>query len=125
MESSNSLKMESPGENIILIETMKSIVTHEERNESEGADEEFFLISQDQTVQYPVEETVSLTEVTLAWNLCRICANESEHMVPIFEGDGAKHDLSSKILKYLPIHVCIVNTEVFSSSNSMNEALIC
>lgn len=107
MESSNSLKMESPDEDIMLIETMKSIVTHEGRNESEGADEDFFLISQDQTVQYPVEETVSLTEVTLTWmNLCRICANASERMIPIFEGDGAKHDLSSKILKYLPIHVC-------------------
>lgn len=114
---SNSMppEMESPGEDIMLLETVKSIVTQEGRNESEGADD-FFLISQDQIVQYPernVEETVSPTEVTLAWvHLCRICANASDHMIPIFESEGAEHDLASKILKYLPIHVCTVNAEV-------------
>jgi len=117
MESSNSMPPEMEVPDIMLIETVKSIVTHEGRNESEA--EDFFLMSQDQTVQYPeenVEETMSQshqTEVTLAWmQLCRICANASDHMIPIFEGDGAEHDLSSKILKYLPIHVCIINAEV-------------
>ncbi|XP_071648808.1 uncharacterized protein [Temnothorax longispinosus] len=107
METSDSMppEMESPGEDIMLIETVKRIVTRGERNESEGTDEDFFLMSQDQSVQYP-EGTVSATEVTLAWmHLCRICANASNHMIPIFEGDGAEHDLSSKIIKYLPIHV--------------------
>ncbi|XP_024882148.1 gastrula zinc finger protein XlCGF57.1-like isoform X2 [Temnothorax curvispinosus] len=107
METSDSMppEMESPGEDIMLIETVKSIVTRGERNESEGTDEDFFLMSQDQSVQYP-DGTVSATEVTLAWmHLCRICANASNHMIPIFEGDGAEHDLSSKIIKYLPIHV--------------------
>ncbi|XP_077275204.1 uncharacterized protein LOC143904411 isoform X2 [Temnothorax americanus] len=107
METSDSMppEMESPGEDIMLIETVKSIVTRGERNESEGTDEDFFLMSQDQSVQYP-EGTVSATEVTLAWmHLCRICANASNHVIPIFEGDGAEHDLSSKIIKYLPIHV--------------------
>lgn len=115
MEPSNPMppEMESAGEDIMLIETVKGMVTHEGRNESEGADEDFFLMSQDQAVQYPeenVEETPA--EVALTWmHLCRICASSSDHMVPIFEGEGAEHDLSSKILKYLPIHVC-TNAEV-------------
>lgn len=114
MEPSNSIspEMESPGEDIMLIETVKSIVTHEGRNESEDADEDFFLISQDQSVQYP-EENVEVSPTEVTWmHLCRICANTSDHMVPIFEGEGAEHDLSSKILKYLPIHVCTMNAEV-------------
>lgn len=115
MESSNSMppNMESPGEDIILIETVKRIVTHEGHNEE--AEEDFFLIPQDQTMQYSEEpnvvETVShkhQTDGALAWmHLCRICANASDHTIPIFEGDGAQHDFSSKIVKYLPIHVCI------------------
>lgn len=118
MEPSSSMppKMESLDEDIMLIETVKGIVTHEGRNESEEAEENFFLISQDQTVQYPggnVEGTMSHShqaEVNLAWmHLCRICANSNDRTVPIFEGDGVVHDLSSKILKYLPIHVCIIN----------------
>jgi hypothetical protein len=118
MESSSMPpEMDSPGEDIMLMETVKRIVTHEERNESEEA---FFLISQDQAVQYPegpnVEETVShthQTDVALEWiRLCRICANTSDRTIPIFEGYGAQHDLSTKILKYLPIHVCIVNAKV-------------
>ncbi|XP_011052278.1 PREDICTED: endothelial zinc finger protein induced by tumor necrosis factor alpha-like isoform X3 [Acromyrmex echinatior] len=113
MESSNSMppEMDSPGEDIILMETVKNMVSHEGRNEAEGT-EDFFLISQDQAVQYPegnIEETMShrhQTEVTLAWmHLCRICANASDRMISIFEGEGAQHDLISKILKYLPIHV--------------------
>ncbi|XP_018402276.1 PREDICTED: zinc finger protein 260-like isoform X2 [Cyphomyrmex costatus] len=104
--------MDSPDDGIILIETVKNIVTHEGRNEAEETGEDFFLISQGQAVQYPegnIEETMShrqQTEVTLAWmHLCRICANTSNHMIPIFEDEGAQHDLISKILKYLPIHV--------------------
>ncbi|XP_039314289.1 zinc finger protein 595 isoform X3 [Solenopsis invicta] len=111
MESSSiPSEMDSPGEDIMLMETVKRIVTHEGRNESE---ETFFLISQNQAVQYPegpnVEETVShthQTDVALEWiRLCRICANSSDHTIPIFEGYGAQHDLSTKILKYLPIHI--------------------
>lgn len=112
-------EMESPGENIMLIETVKSMVTHEGRNQSGTADEDFFLMTQDQAVQYPeesAEETVPPADVELTWmHLCRICANSSDHTVPIFEGEGEEHDLPSKILKYLPIHVCTINAEVFQS----------
>lgn len=37
--------------------------------------------------------------------ICRLCANKSNLVVPIFDGEGAEHDLSSKIQKYLPIQV--------------------
>ncbi|XP_011697065.1 PREDICTED: GDNF-inducible zinc finger protein 1-like isoform X3 [Wasmannia auropunctata] len=119
MESSDSMppEIESAGEDIILryeeFETVKSIVANDGRN-SGTIEEGFFLISQEpQAVQYNpegnVEETVShrhQTEVTLEWmHLCRICANASDHMIPIFVGNGAEHDLSGKIIKYLPIHV--------------------
>ncbi|KAL0110592.1 hypothetical protein PUN28_013880 [Cardiocondyla obscurior] len=104
-------RMESPGEDhIMLIETVKSIVTHDARN---GA-EDFFLIPQNQAAQYSetnVDQAASSATVTLDWmHLCRICANACERMIPIFEGDGMEHDLASKILKHLPIHVCESDT---------------
>ncbi|XP_011878678.1 PREDICTED: uncharacterized protein LOC105567982 [Vollenhovia emeryi] len=107
MEPGDSMtpEMEASGEDIMLMETVKSMVTRERPNESEGTDEDLFLISQDQIVQYP-GETVAPSRIAIEWmHLCRICANASDRMVPIFEGDGVAHDLSSKILKYLPIHV--------------------
>ncbi|XP_018357721.1 PREDICTED: zinc finger protein 718-like isoform X1 [Trachymyrmex cornetzi] len=118
MESNNSMPpgMDSPGEDIILMETVKSMVSHEGRNAT-GGTEDFFLMSQDQAVQYPegnIGETMShrhQTGVILTWmHLCRICANASGRMISIFEGEGAQHDLINKILKYLPIHVTISDT---------------
>lgn len=106
--------LESSGEDAMLIETVKNIVTQRERNESETEDD-FFLVSQDQGERYPeenVEETTPHkheTKEILAWiHLCRTCANTCDNLIPIFEGEGAEHDLPSKILKYLPIHVCTV-----------------
>lgn len=43
---------------------------------------------------------------SIAWSeICRICGNTSNHIVPIFEGEGAEHEISSKIHKHLPIKV--------------------
>lgn len=111
MEPKNPTTLESSGEDAVLIETVKSIVTQRERNESE-AEDDFFLVSQDQGERYPgenVEETTPHKRETreiLAWiHLCRTCANTCDNLIPIFEGEGAEHDLPSKILKYLPIHI--------------------
>ncbi|XP_072748289.1 uncharacterized protein [Anoplolepis gracilipes] len=111
MEPKNATMLESSGDDAILIETVKSIVTQRERNESETEDD-FFLVSQDQGERYPgenVEETTSHkpeTKEILAWiHLCRTCANTCDNLIPIFEGEGVEHDLPSKILKYLPIHI--------------------
>ncbi|EFN65928.1 hypothetical protein EAG_09233, partial [Camponotus floridanus] len=42
-------------------------------------------------------------------HFCRTCANACDNLIPIFEDEGVEHDLPSKILKYLPIHVCIIS----------------
>ncbi|XP_066594749.1 zinc finger protein 271-like [Prorops nasuta] len=44
-------------------------------------------------------------EHLLLTNVCRICANYSDHLVPIFKGEGIEQELSSKINKYLPISI--------------------
>lgn len=94
----------------MLIETVKSIVTQNTCNESAGESQDYFLVSQIQNERYAsetkVEEIPNRKDETIAWtDLCRICANVGDHLIPIFKGEGAEHDLSNKILKYLPIHV--------------------
>jgi hypothetical protein len=37
--------------------------------------------------------------------LCRICANPNEYLIPIFQGEGLEHELEIKIAKHLPIKV--------------------
>lgn len=39
--------------------------------------------------------------------LCRVCANFSDCLIPIFEGEGLEHELESKVQKHLPIKVCV------------------
>ncbi|XP_067216271.1 zinc finger imprinted 3-like isoform X2 [Linepithema humile] len=114
MELGNSTMLESSSEDTMLTETVKSIVPSDERNESE-TEGDFFLVSQTQSEQYSqenVEQTSTLyKEETLAWTqLCRICANATDQIIPIFEGEGVQHDLSNKILKYLPIHISETDT---------------
>jgi len=109
METRNSTGMlESPGEDSMLIETVKSIVTRDGRTESE-TDEDFFLVSQryaevENVEEAPRKQQQTDTFLALA-SLCRICANANDHLIPIFEGEGAEHELPDKMLKYLPIHV--------------------
>lgn len=121
MEPRDSTILEPSGEDSMLIETVKSIVTREERDGPE-AEEEYFLVSGD--VQYPedssVEETVHQVggdkieiKETITWtDLCRICATVNDQLIPIFEGEGVDHDLSNKILKHLPIHVCFYSIDL-------------
>lgn len=37
--------------------------------------------------------------------LCRSCANSSDYLIPIYEGEGLEHQLEYKIQKHLPIQV--------------------
>jgi hypothetical protein len=37
--------------------------------------------------------------------LCRVCANANEYLIPIFDGEGLEHELGMKIQKHLPIEV--------------------
>ncbi|XP_032676919.1 zinc finger protein 69-like isoform X3 [Odontomachus brunneus] len=110
MEARNSTILESSPEDTMLFETVKSLIKRD-RKETENEDD-FFLVSQVQETQYSdtnVKEETShkhQMEETYQWmNLCRICANANDHLIPIFEGEGAELDLSNKILKYLPIHI--------------------
>ncbi|XP_074104360.1 uncharacterized protein LOC141530879 isoform X2 [Cotesia typhae] len=53
----------------------------------------------DDTNIYCGEQEINLQD------LCRVCANTNNHMVPIFEDEGLQHDLINKISRYLPINV--------------------
>ncbi|KAI5705932.1 hypothetical protein M8J76_010388 [Diaphorina citri] len=37
--------------------------------------------------------------------LCRVCANQHDYLIPIFEGEGLDHDMPTKMDKHLPIKV--------------------
>ncbi|KAK6639470.1 hypothetical protein RUM43_007743 [Polyplax serrata] len=42
--------------------------------------------------------------------LCRSCANSSDYLIPIYEGEGLEHQLEYKIQKHLPIQVSSTDT---------------
>ncbi|KAG7200188.1 hypothetical protein KM043_000622 [Ampulex compressa] len=115
MEPENSVVLEACTENSVLIQTVKNIVTQSADNELEG--EGFFLVTdvegerQEQMEVALADAACAVTQtdsqikkITLS-DLCRICANISDHMIPIFEGEGLQHELCNKIHKYLPIHI--------------------
>uniref|UniRef100_A0A1B6DME8 Zinc finger protein 865 n=1 Tax=Clastoptera arizonana TaxID=38151 RepID=A0A1B6DME8_9HEMI len=52
-----------------------------------------------------LETAITLTDKLNISKLCRICANSSEYLIPIFEGEGMENDLDLKIKKHLPIQV--------------------
>lgn len=37
--------------------------------------------------------------------LCRVCANQHDYLIPIFEGEGLDHDMPNKMDRHLPIKV--------------------
>lgn len=39
--------------------------------------------------------------------LCRSCANSSDYLIPIYEGEGLEHQLEHKIQKHMPIQVMV------------------
>ncbi|XP_034176767.1 uncharacterized protein LOC117602639 isoform X2 [Osmia lignaria lignaria] len=111
MDSENSIMLESCGEDSLLIQTVKSMVTENSHTELES-EEGFFVVTNVQDEHQNVievsneESTVTQSEERLSWsNLCRVCANTNDHIIPIFEGEGLQHDLCNKIHKYLPIQV--------------------
>ncbi|XP_076762717.1 uncharacterized protein LOC143430276 isoform X3 [Xylocopa sonorina] len=112
MEPENSVMLESCGEDSILIQTVKNMVNETTRNELEGEEGEFFVVTdveseQQSTMEVSNEESiVTQSDEQFSWsNLCRVCANTSDHLIPIFEGEGLQHDLCNKIHKYLPLHI--------------------
>nr|XP_031833468.1 gastrula zinc finger protein XlCGF57.1-like isoform X4 [Nomia melanderi] len=112
MESESAVMLESCGDDSILIQTVKNIVTEDVRAELESEEEEFFVVTDVEDAQQNIievcneESAATENDERISWtNLCRICANTNDHLIPIFEGEGLQHDLSNKIHKYLPIHI--------------------
>ncbi|XP_024938891.1 zinc finger protein 235 isoform X5 [Cephus cinctus] len=112
MEVGTSVELEACEDESILIQTVKNIV--QENEENEEAPEEYFVVTNiqnDQNGQIEVTntkviDTISHPEENSNWmDMCRVCANLNDHLIPIFEGEGAEHELCNKIHKYLPIHV--------------------
>lgn len=114
MEPESPVMLDSCADDCILIQTVKSMVTQNTHTDLES-DEEFFLVSDDvQDEQQNVTEASNQeamafqSEERLPWSaLCRVCANTSDHLIPIFDGEGLQHDLCNKLHKYLPIRVRI------------------
>ncbi|XP_076666149.1 uncharacterized protein LOC143367827 isoform X3 [Andrena cerasifolii] len=112
MEPESPVMLDSCADDCILIQTVKSMVTQNTHTDLES-DEEFFLVSDDvQDEQQNVTEATNQeamaiqSEERLPWSaLCRVCANTSDHLIPIFDGEGLQHDLCNKLHKYLPIRV--------------------
>lgn len=114
MESESSVILESCEEDSILIETVKNMVNEHTTAELESEDEGYFVVTDVQDEQQNEiealneESTITQSIEQFSWsNLCRVCANANDHLIPIFDGEGLQHDLCNKIHKYLPIHVCI------------------
>ncbi|XP_076657632.1 uncharacterized protein LOC143361826 isoform X1 [Halictus rubicundus] len=112
MESESTVMLESCGEDSILMQTMKNMVTENVRAELESEEDGFFVVTDVEDAQQNVievcneESAITENEERVSWlNLCRVCANTNDHLIPIFEGEGLQHDLCSKIHKYLPIHI--------------------
>ncbi|XP_078035979.1 uncharacterized protein LOC144469489 isoform X3 [Augochlora pura] len=112
MESENAVVLESCEEDSILLQTVKNMVTEDVHTEIDSKEEEFFVVAdvegEQQNVIEVCNEETAITEngEHISWsNLCRVCANTNDHLIPIFEGEGLEHDLCSKIHKYLPIHI--------------------
>ncbi|XP_043272004.1 zinc finger and SCAN domain-containing protein 12-like isoform X1 [Venturia canescens] len=57
-----------------------------------------------------VEHRQAMEKLSSWSDICRVCANSNDHIIPIFEAEGAQHDLSDKIHKYLPIRVAKTDT---------------
>lgn len=51
----------------------------------------------------PVNVGEAFVVKTDAGDLCRLCANQDNQLIPIYRGEGLEHNLSHKIEKHLPI----------------------
>ncbi|XP_017883063.1 zinc finger protein 23-like isoform X2 [Ceratina calcarata] len=111
-EGSIAVSLDACRGDSILIETVKDMVNETSHTELENEEESFFVVSNVQSEQQNVmdvsnDETAAIqSNEQFSWStLCRVCANTSDHLIPIFEGEGSQHDLCNKIHKYLPIHI--------------------
>lgn len=79
------------------------VAIENESAEAENVDSQFVPVEMDENGQIILPDK----NVILWDELCRICANTSDKVVPIFSGDGLEHNLCKKIHSYLPFKVCV------------------
>ena len=126
MESQDSVVLASCGEDeSTLLETVKEIVEKEGSDVDEG---EYFLVSNVHEVSEEGDikifsEQISLDDNSSISEMCRICANANDHLIPIFKGEGLEHDLYNKIHKHLPIKV--FNLLMFHSASRFKVCNMC
>lgn len=70
--------------------------------------ENFYTPMESATEPEPAAETNWSVLKNDTGQLCRSCANSSDYLIPIYEGEGLEHQLEYKIQKHLPIQVILV-----------------
>ncbi|CAG5106908.1 Similar to ZNF836: Zinc finger protein 836 (Homo sapiens) [Cotesia congregata] len=79
----------------------KYLIFNNELNQQNIADSISTTMLDDTNIYCGEQEN---SEINLQ-DLCRVCGNTNNHMVPIFGDEGLQHDLINKISRYLPINV--------------------
>lgn len=53
------------------------------------------------------DNVIELTDVGIIGldSLCRLCANRSDHLIPIYDGEGLDYQLEAKINRHFPFTV--------------------
>ncbi|XP_069673048.1 zinc finger protein 90-like isoform X2 [Periplaneta americana] len=78
--------------------------------EQEGDTSEIMETSIMEGEEYYNQEGGEWTQKVDTGQLCRVCANPNDYLIPIFDGEGLEHELSMKIQKHLPIKVTETDT---------------
>jgi hypothetical protein len=109
------------------LETTEYFLDVEEQTTEDGTEDAQFVPVDDncedshegQYVTMEVEDAeriVMQDKDVIFWSkLCRICANDSDKLIPIFAGEGLEHNLSNKIHSYLPLKVCVQKLFIIKS----------
>ncbi|KAK0182098.1 hypothetical protein PV327_000267 [Microctonus hyperodae] len=122
MEPSGTVILEPCDNSSMIIRSVKGIVYTTSDNigaiERNSVNNKFLMLTN--TSEFNNDNEVTIVETTDPTNtdsmnhsknsskcleLCRICANSSDHMISIFEDEGVQHELCNKIHKYLPIRI--------------------
>ncbi|XP_069673071.1 zinc finger protein 436-like isoform X23 [Periplaneta americana] len=83
---------------------------HLPNGEQEGDTSEIMETSIMEGEEYYNQEGGEWTQKVDTGQLCRVCANPNDYLIPIFDGEGLEHELSMKIQKHLPIKVTETDT---------------
>lgn len=71
-------------------------------------------VNETQEILKEESSVIDTVEVISFESICRICAKTSDHLIPIYEGEGVEYQLELKIKQYFPFE--IVQTETMPSN---------